>query len=125
MICTSHSGGKATCVKKAECDVCQAEYGEVDPKNHANLKHFDAKAATSTAEGNIEYWYCESCGKYYSDAAAGKEISKADITTAKLTAAEKSAQTGDDGNMLAWLLLLLVSGGAAAALVSRKRRCGR
>ena len=125
VICTSHSGGKATCVKKAECDVCQAEYGEVDPKNHANLRHFDAKAATSTAEGNIEYWYCESCGKYYSDAAAGKEISKADITTAKLTAAEKSAQTGDDSNMLAWLLLLLASGGAAAALVSRKRRCGR
>lgn len=125
VICTSHSGGKATCVKKAECDVCQAEYGEVDPKNHANLKHFDAKAATSTAEGNIEYWYCESCGKYYSDAAAAKEISKADITTAKLTAAEKSAQTGDDSNMLAWLLLLLASGGAAAALVSRKRRYGR
>ena len=64
---TEHTGGKATCKDKAKCEVCGAEYGELDAKNHTNLKHFPATAATKTTEGNIEYWYCEGCGKYYSD----------------------------------------------------------
>ncbi len=41
-----HTGGKATCKDKAKCEVCGAEYGEIDAKNHTNLKHFPAKAAT-------------------------------------------------------------------------------
>ena len=49
------SGGTATCKDKARCEVCGAEYGELDAKNHADLKHTPAKAATRTAEGNIEY----------------------------------------------------------------------
>ena len=52
------SGGTATCKDKAKCAVCGKTYGELDAKNHANLKHIDAKAATRTSEGNIEYWYC-------------------------------------------------------------------
>ena len=73
---TEHTGGKATCKDKAKCEVCGAEYGELDPKNHTNLKHFPAKAATKTTEGNIEYWYCEGCGKYFSDKDGTKEIKK-------------------------------------------------
>ncbi|MFQ9346123.1 MAG: InlB B-repeat-containing protein [Coprococcus sp.] len=73
---TEHTGGKATCKDKAKCEVCGAEYGELDPKNHTNLKHFPAKAATKTTEGNIEYWYCDGCGKYYSDKDGTKEIKK-------------------------------------------------
>ena len=42
------------------------------------VKHVEAKAATAEADGNIEYWYCEGCDKYFSDAAATKEIQKAD-----------------------------------------------
>lgn len=46
---------------------------------HAHeVKHVEAKAATAEADGNIEYWYCEGCDKYFSDAAATKEIQKAD-----------------------------------------------
>ena len=81
---TEHTGGKATCKDKAKCEVCGAEYGELDPKNHTNLKHFPAKAATKTTEGNIEYWYCEGCGKYFSDKDGTKEIKKADTVTVKL-----------------------------------------
>lgn len=43
-----------------------------------DIKHVEAKAATAEADGNIEYWYCEGCDKYFSDAAATKEIAKAD-----------------------------------------------
>ena len=78
------SGGTATCIAKAVCEICKESYGSLDPNNHTDLKHIDAKAATVAAEGNIEYWYCEDCNKYFSDAAATKEITKAATVTAKL-----------------------------------------
>ena len=80
----AHSGGKATCKAKAVCDICKESYGSLDQNSHADLKHIAAKAATAAAEGNIEYWYCEYCDKYFSDAAATKEITKAQTVTAKL-----------------------------------------
>lgn len=79
-----HSGGKATCTQNAVCEICKASYGSLDPNNHTDLKHIDAKAATAAEEGNIAYWYCDGCKKYFSDAAATKEITKADTVTAKL-----------------------------------------
>ena len=124
---TEHTGGKATCKDKAKCEVCGAEYGELDPKNHTNLKHFPAKAATKTTEGNIEYWYCEGCGKYYSDKDGTKEIKKTDTVTAKLKDDSKSPQTGDTSNLALWIALLFVSGGAAigTTVVSRKKKYNR
>ena len=122
-----HTGGKATCKDKAKCEVCGAEYGELDAKNHTDLKHFPATAATKTTEGNIEYWYCEGCGKYYSDKDGTKEIKKADTVTAKLKDDSKSPQTGDTSNLALWIALLFVSGGAAigTTVVSRKKKYNR
>ena len=114
-----HTGGTATCTERAVCEVCGKAYGEPDPKNHANLKHIDAKAATKTAEGNIEYWYCEDCGKYFADAAATKEIKQADTVTAKLSGNLKSPQTGDNSGVVT---VLLLSGGAFICLVSRRKK---
>ena len=79
-----HSGGKATCKDQAICEICGDSYGSLDPNNHTDLKHIDAKAATAAEEGNIAYWYCDGCKKYFSDAAAIKEITKAATVTAKL-----------------------------------------
>lgn len=81
--CT-HSGGKATCTKKATCDICGSEYGDIDPNNHGKLTHIDKVDATRDKEGNIEYWYCEECGKYFGDKDGTKEIQKADTITDKL-----------------------------------------
>ena len=78
------SGGKATCKDKAICEICGDSYGSLDPNNHADLKHIDAKAATAAEEGNIEYWHCGDCNKYFSDAAAKTEITEAATVTAKL-----------------------------------------
>ena len=114
-----HTGGTATCTERAVCEVCGKAYGELDPKNHANLKHIPAKAATRTAEGNIEYWYCEDCDKYFADAAATKEIKQADTVTAKLSGAAKSPQTGGDSGVVT---VLLLSGGAFICLVSRRKK---
>ena len=130
---TEHSGGKATCKDKAKCEFCGESYGELNANNHSDLKHFPAVAATKTAEGNIEYWYCSGCKKYYKDATATQEIKQADTVTAKLPGdtvkpgADKSPQTGDNSNLLLWIALLFISGGAAigTTVVSRKKKYNR
>ena len=121
-VITNHAGGKETCRDKAVCEVCGKSYGELDPNNHTDLKHFPAKAATEDSEGNIEYWYCSGCNKYYRGKDGTKEIAKADTVTAKLP---KSPQTGDKSNLMLWFALLFISGGACTALtVKRKYRHG-
>lgn len=130
------SGGTATCKDKAKCAVCGKTYGELDAKNHADLKHVPAKAATRTAEGNIEYWHCDGCNKYYGDKGGTKEIKKADTvteklkggsTTAKLEDGSKSPGTGDTSSLALWSALLFVSGGAAigTTVVSRRKKYNR
>ena len=130
------SGGKATCRDKAKCAVCGKTYGELDAKNHADLKHIPAKAATWVAEGNIEYWYCEGCGRYFSDRDGTKEIRRADTVTAKRKSSSaaakpeddpKSPGTGDTSNLALWIALLLASGGAAigTTVVSRRKKYNR
>ena len=129
----THSGGTATCTNKAVCEICGESYGELNANNHSDLKHFPAVAATKTAEGNIEYWYCSGCKKYYKDATATQEIKQADTVTAKLPGdtvkpgADKSPQTGDNSNLLLWIALLFASGGAALAttVASRKKKYNR
>ena len=130
------SGGKATCRDKAKCAVCGKTYGELDAKNHADLKHVPAKAATWVAEGNIEYWYCEGCGRYFSDRDGTKEIRRADTVTAKRKSGSaaakpeddpKSPGTGDTSNLALWIALLFASGGAAigTTVVSRRKKYNR
>ncbi len=114
-----HTGGTATCTEKAVCEICGKAYGDLDGNHHANLKHIPAKAATKTAGGNIEYWYCEDCDKYFADAAATKEIKQADTVTAKLSGNLKSPQTGGDSGVVT---VLLLSGGAFICLVSRRKK---
>jgi len=118
------SGGKATCTEKAVCEYCGKAYGKPDSNNHTDLKHIDAKAATKTAEGNIEYWYCGGCDKYYSGKDGINEIKKADTVTAKLPGDPKSPRTGNASDLALWISLLLVSGGVtgvAAALRKKKK----
>ena len=80
---TQHSGGTASCAAPATCGYCGKPYGEKNPANHSDLKHVPAKAATTQAEGNSEYWLCSGCGKCYKDAAAATEIALSDTVIAK------------------------------------------
>lgn len=131
-----HSGGTATCTEQATCEICGEKYGDLNANNHSDLKHFPAKAATKTAEGNIEYWYCSGCKKYYKDAKATQEITKAQTVTAKLPSdnngsnnkpgnnATTSPQTGDNSNFALWIALLFISGGAVTVttVYGRKKK---
>ena len=116
------SGGKATCTEKAVCEYCGKAYGKLDSNNHTDLKHIDAKAATEDAEGNIEYWYCGGCDKYYSDKDGINEIKKADTVTAKLPGNPKSPRTGNASDLALWISLLLVSGGVTGVTAGLRKK---
>lgn len=135
---TGHKGGTATCAHKAVCETCGTEYGELDPANHEALTHAAAKEATTTAEGNIEYWFCSACGKYFSDAAGTKEISQADTVTPKKSDGKKDDEgkksdkkgkgdkrslpkTGDGTAAQAAALLAAGTLAIGAALLTKKR----
>ena len=94
-----HEGGEATCISKVVCDLCGEEYGEVSENNHKNLIHCAAKEATATETGNIEYWRCEDCGKYFSDEKAENAIELSDTVIPKCTPAitEGDGQTVTSG----------------------------
>ena len=116
------SGGNATCAEKAVCEYCGKAYGKPDSNNHTDLKHIDAKAATKAAEGNIEYWYCGGCDKYYSDKDGINEIKKADTVTAKLPGDTKSPRTGNASDLALWISLLLVSGGVTGVTAGLRKK---
>lgn len=59
-----HTGGEATCSKKAICTNCGEEYGNLNPDNHKNIVGRDAVAATCTTDGREAGTYCNDCGKW-------------------------------------------------------------
>ena len=106
-----HTGGTATCSEKAVCTLCGHAYGDKDAGNH-DLKHAAAKGAGFYAEGNIEYWQCRDCGKYFADAKAAKEITRADTVIPAMGRPDrgepvKAPGTGDAGIALYGVTALL------------------
>ena len=112
-----HTGGTATCVSGAVCTVCRQDYGKKDAGNH-DLKHTAAKGSGFYAEGNIEYWQCRDCGKYFADAKAAKEITRADTVIPAMGRPDRGAPvkapgTGDAGIALYGVTALLSLTGCA------------
>ena len=55
-----------------------------NPHKHQDpLEHVPAKAPTTSADGNIEYWYCPACGRYFADANGDHEITQAETVIPK------------------------------------------
>lgn len=63
-----------------------------------SVKHIDAVAATATADGNIEYWYCEGCDTCFSDAIATKEITKESTVVKYVNNENGNNNTGSGSN---------------------------
>ena len=109
---------------------------------HTDLKNVPAKEATELEDGNIEYWYCGYCGKYYADQACSEEITLAD-TVLKFVSEEENPpvdqndpatvdpkdpagsdntpKTGDESGIMLFVLLLAASA-SAAVIAMRKRK---
>ena len=103
---SDHTGGTATCNAKAICKVCLEPYGEKNSNNHVNLKQFPENAATADEEGNIEYWYCDGCKKYFSDENGTNEIEQENIVIEKLEPDDSDDSSGGV-RMFYWLKWLL------------------
>ena len=58
--------------------------------DHAGKTHADAKAATCTDIGNVEYYFCAQCGQYFADAACVKGLKANAIEIAALGHTEKT-----------------------------------
>ena len=74
---TAKAAGTATITVTTE-DGCKTATCQVTVL-HSNLKYFERKEASCTEPGNIEYWYCEGCNKYFSDEAGTTEIKLEDV----------------------------------------------
>ena len=65
-----------------ECATCPLTFRKTIPAAHANLTiHVNESASTCTEQGNIEYWQCEACNRYFRDSEAKEEIQLTDIPT--------------------------------------------
>ena len=68
------SGTQYRCVVKNSIDEVTSDAALLTVKH--NLVKTEYKAPTCTVNGNEEYWICENCGKYFSDANGDTEIEK-------------------------------------------------
>ena len=64
--------------------VLSAFFAACADEHEHTLESVPAVAATCTQDGNIAYWHCADCNKYFEDEEASKEITLADTVTAKL-----------------------------------------
>ena len=81
---SAHHGGKATCSKKAVCDECGKEYGNFDPANHAEIIKVNGKTATAATFGTKEHYKCSGCGKLFSDGDGKTEVTAENLIIGKL-----------------------------------------
>lgn len=80
---------------------------ESDPISVHTVTCVDKKEATCTEEGNIQYWYCGDCQKYFSDAECQIEIEASECIISSLGHSsienpEKSPTCTEDGNVQYW-----------------------
>ncbi len=101
---------------------------------HTDVIKVPAKEATAEADGNIEYYYCKYCGKYYADEACTKEITLADTIVKFVPDEEEPAVPGDktdgtqnppktgDNSGIALFMIMLISAAFGAGGFALKRR---
>ena len=100
-VCENYYGGheyetewtvdkEASCTEEGSqshhCKRCEnkTDVTVIEKKDHI-LEKTEAKAATHLTEGNIAYWTCQICKKYFKDEAGSQEITLDDTVIAKNT----------------------------------------
>ena len=100
-VCENYYGGheyetewtvdkEASCTEEGSqshhCKRCEnkTDMTVIEKKDHI-LEKTEAKAATHLTEGNIAYWTCQICKKYFKDEAGSQEITLDDTVIAKNT----------------------------------------
>ena len=120
---TAHEGHAETCTEAGNtaywsCDVCGKFYSDENGEHQVaenswvvaalghNLTHHAAVKETCTEAGNIEYWTCDRCGKYFLDEQGTQSTSAEAVVVAAhhtLTHHEAKAATRlENGNIEYW-----------------------
>lgn len=124
--------------KSHHCTRCaeKLDITEIPTLSH-NAKKIEAKAATATENGNIVYWYCPVCGKYFSNDDLTKEITLEDTIIWAIDSSKPSSPsapsnkldgttnpvTGDSSNSFSWIILMFAAGIAlTGAIIYTKKR---
>lgn len=145
-----HPAKAATCTEDGNvdywfCALCGNYYLSADSEKpvdvsavvlsatgHQNVVHVDAVDATATENGNVEYWYCKDCGRYFLDADLTEEASAEGVvipatgvdvdSDSEGSNSNESGlpRTGDDSNTLAAMLLGTATLALCAGLLSRR-----
>lgn len=95
-------------VSLAAVAACAPSGNEGGENEHLHtLSKTNAKSSSCKEKGNIEYWYCGDCGKYFTDGEAKNETTLAGVTLdfASHTLSKTDASDADcmtDGNIDYW-----------------------
>ena len=117
---TAHSGGTATCWRKAKCEYCGEFYGTIDKNNHTDLHYVPYRRATEKEEGNFDHWHCGDCDRYFLNSAATVEVPEWMLVIDRLKSGDDqkgNIPTGGESAM-PWAVTALLC--AAAAAVHKK-----
>ncbi len=81
--------------------------GEEQPQHVHTLVWHKAKEPACTEDGNLEYWTCSECGKYFLDAEGSKEVTDPDTlllpgSHSLVYYEENEASCTKDGNIAYW-----------------------
>ena len=121
---TNTGGGTVTVNNQSVTD------GQIVTHTHLAVK-VNSKAPTATKAGNITYWYCAGCGKYFSDEALTKEITKESTILAATGETEKPGQgtsspdTGDSQTAVAPMILALAVVGICVFSSTLRRKTNK
>ena len=117
---TAHSGGTATCWRKAKCEYCGEFYGTIDKNNHTDLHYVPYRRATEKEEGNFDHWHCGDCDRYFLNSAATVEVPEWMLVIDRLKSGDDqkgNIPTGGESAM-PWAVPALLC--AAAAIAHKK-----
>ncbi|MBC3515529.1 hypothetical protein H8K20_03835 [Neobittarella massiliensis] len=146
-------GIEATCIEHGNipywyCDNCKQYFADEDCQQAITAadillaatghqaQKVEGKEATATEEGNVAYWYCAACGKYFADADLTQEITRED-TVLPATGEQKEPEPSDgqkpesedtqapatgDSSVLLWGGVLVLSAAAITGLSLYKRK---
>lgn len=116
------SGGTATCTEKAVCEICNADYGELNASNHTGGTEVrDRVEATTSADGYTGDTYCKGCN---AKIATGESIPKkdsGDSPSGGSSSGGSSSSSGGGGGTTYYTLTFETNGGDSIQAIRAAR----
>lgn len=113
------SGGTATCTEKAVCEICNADYGELNASNHTGGTEVRGRVeATTSADGYTGDTYCKGCN---TKIATGESIPKKDSGDSPSGGSSSSSGGGGGGGTTYYTLTFETNGGDSMQAIRAAR----